>query len=476
MPITDIHAGVITSSLGSHSSEVLAAPRGLVVECTDADSGHPNDHAHLVTRGSTLPPGSLFAAYGGAGGTTNLDDFTNQVSSLVRGVGEDGCGFEAQLEAVYRFLIDPNPPVNYVLADSGSSSFVPGATDAEILNERKAFLRPDSLVIVVVLTDEDDCSISDIGNANVYLAIDPVTLENPLIGTVNDPLGNQPNLRCFHQKQRFGADGMWPVQRYIDGFSKQQLNGSNGPVDNPLYVDATCPAGSTTCTRVRDPRLVIFATLTGVPWQDVTRVGASGRPDGSLGVMNSSELAAAGRWDVMLGNPDSELNPTDPFMIQARVPRVTGSQNPISGDAIASVDAAQNATINGHEWQPEDDLEFACTFPLGPILANGMDSVDCTPDKLPDGTDGPAKCDCAASAPTPTTKDPICQAPPGTTPEYGVRQYFIAARPAVRQLQVAKALGAQSVVGSICAGDPDPASPSFGDRPFMRAILDRVPR
>ena len=28
---------------------------------------------------------------------------------LVKGVGQDGCGLEAQLESVYRFLVQPDP-------------------------------------------------------------------------------------------------------------------------------------------------------------------------------------------------------------------------------------------------------------------------------------------------------------------------------------------------------------------------------
>ena len=50
----------------------------------------------------------------------------------IAAVGSAGCGFEAPLEAVYRVLT--TPAIN------------PG------------FLRDDALLVVILMTDEDDCS------------------------------------------------------------------------------------------------------------------------------------------------------------------------------------------------------------------------------------------------------------------------------------------------------------------------------
>jgi hypothetical protein len=99
-----------------------------------------------------------FLAFGG-GGSTDVNALVADAEKLVAGVGEAGCGLEAQLESAYRFLIQPDPWVKVTLdqfnqADLGG----PGDIDIELLTQRKAFLRPDSLVVVVMLTDEEDSS------------------------------------------------------------------------------------------------------------------------------------------------------------------------------------------------------------------------------------------------------------------------------------------------------------------------------
>jgi hypothetical protein len=114
-PIVDLHVGIITSSLG---------PRGLLPEemppefnC-DAKPMH-DDQAWLLGRARTelnegtyqawgflawdpqartLPPGDAELA-------AVLDKFTTQLAAA----GEFGCGYEAPLEAAYRFLIEPEP-------------------------------------------------------------------------------------------------------------------------------------------------------------------------------------------------------------------------------------------------------------------------------------------------------------------------------------------------------------------------------
>src|SRR6185295_9118538 len=92
---------------------------------------------------------------------------------MIGAVGEHGCGYEASLESWYRFLIDPEPPANVTRAGDvtvrsskltvnadGSTGACVGCDEA-LLAQRKAFLRPDSLVAIVMLSDENDCSIRD---------------------------------------------------------------------------------------------------------------------------------------------------------------------------------------------------------------------------------------------------------------------------------------------------------------------------
>jgi hypothetical protein len=109
-------------------------------------------------------------------GTADLDDFNQAVQRMVQDVGESGCGWEASLESWYRFLIDPFLYRQLVRVQCpGSSSTgancVQPATDANggillddtLLAQRAAFSRPDSLVVILMLSDENDCSIR-VGN------------------------------------------------------------------------------------------------------------------------------------------------------------------------------------------------------------------------------------------------------------------------------------------------------------------------
>ena len=77
---------------------------------------------------------------------------------LVTGVHQFGCGFEAQDEAWYRFLVQPDP-YDHVSRDSGEckGGAATGQVQTEaclvgvdpvILQQRHDFLRPDSLLLV----------------------------------------------------------------------------------------------------------------------------------------------------------------------------------------------------------------------------------------------------------------------------------------------------------------------------------------
>src|SRR5205085_4927764 len=68
-----------------------------------------------------------------------------------------GCGLEAQLEAMYRFLAQPDPWTQVTVDNFGDADLGTGVDDA-LLRQRAAFLRPDSALVVVMLTDEDDSS------------------------------------------------------------------------------------------------------------------------------------------------------------------------------------------------------------------------------------------------------------------------------------------------------------------------------
>jgi len=501
--VTDLHVGVITSSLGGHGGVLCSPALGDSFDPTQDDRGE------LIAPLRALPSyndlGFLkFDPEGTGAEITDRLELVSQFTDLVNAAGEEGCGYEATLEAWYRFLADPQPPVE--VTNDGTSSIL-GAVNTTLLEQRAGFMRPDSLLVIVMLSDENDCSIRDDGPS--WLVTDQTRrlprgteacLESPndpccrscalvettppdgcppiaddvhcLLGSylsTEDPL----NLRCFQQKQRFGIDFLYPVQRYIDALTMPTVLGRT------CTSDADCTAAVTaqqpgTCTGFgrceyrnaifatnpnypdavpRRPDMVYLAGIVGVPWQDVATVESLSDP-ATLEYLTGAQLAD--RWSVIAGGPNAGELPTDPHMLESIDPR-TGS-NPITGDAIAAVTSAAGTNpINGHEYTipQRDDLQYACTYELE------------TPRDCATATGG---CDCKANA-SGSQDRPLCQVP-GTT-GFGTTQYYGKAYPGLRFLQVLQGVGDNALIGSVCPKITDSAqatSPSFGYNPIMRGI------
>ena len=82
--------------------------------------------------------------------------FVSDFGALVVGTGDLGCGLEAQLESWYRFLVQPDPYdwIGFTSDSPPQAALV--SVDATLLKMRHDFLRPDSLVVIIQLTDEED--------------------------------------------------------------------------------------------------------------------------------------------------------------------------------------------------------------------------------------------------------------------------------------------------------------------------------
>jgi hypothetical protein len=206
---------------------------------------------------------------------------------------------------------------------------------------------------------------------------------------------------------------------------------------------------------------VLVTGIVGVPWQDIAR----DKTDVSKGFKNAAELAApfpgdtVTTWDVIVGDPANYVPPLDPLMIATYAKR-TGT-NPITGDTLVDASMANGNPINGHEWTiQQDDLQYACIFPLLPGT-----SRDCTDTNV-------TACDCTDK----TNDNPLCQADPNNmnSPTLQVRAK---AYPGIRPLQMLRSLGDQAIVASICPAQVnDPALLSFGYRPVVRSVVDWITR
>ncbi|HSN97724.1 MAG TPA: hypothetical protein VLS89_05475 [Candidatus Nanopelagicales bacterium] len=505
-PVLDIHIGIISSSIGSAGAETCVATTsdpsnddgGRLL--ARSDPGQDDDLADQTYAGKLFLAWDPSQKYAGQAGvadqgdgeadletdsTADLDTtaLIPVLSDMVRGVGQDGCGYEAQLESWYRFLVDPEPYKTITVVDGQATA---QGIDATLLQQRADFMRPSSLLAIVMLTDENDCSIRE-GGIYYNVARSTSNFEMPRAREIcetepddpccksctadrgecpedlscyvnNDPaLGIAPadddrsNLRCFDQKRRFGIDFLYPIDRYTQALQSPEIQNRKGElVQNPLFSDLN-PEDD--IVAVRDPGLVFFAGIVGVPWQDIARDPT----DLTRGFKNSDELlqpvaGLSSAWEVILGDPTKSEPPADPFMVES-----TGFRkgvNPITMTPITTPSESPNP-INGSEWttslKDSGDLQYACIFPL-PVDAQR----ECT-------TDNDPTCDCDGPE---GVENPLCD---------GVKQVRAKAYPGLRELSLIRSIGSQGIVGSVCPAQLDRQSRSdFGYRPAIGSIIERL--
>jgi hypothetical protein len=504
--VHDMHIGIVSSSLGGRGGDSCSP-----TDMNPANPGvnaHNDDRGHLISRAGdneSNPPEAKspanFLAW-----LPNVDankgkvappvppqsDVTklqNAFADMVKGVHEHGCGYEAQMESVYRFLVQPDPYDR--ITKKGDIATLEGV-DKDLLQQRKDFLRPDSLVAVILVTDENESTVDPIsfgGRAYFYTS----TTSHVKNGTsqCSAPPGpgkgpNDPNcISCFlsaassdstckalddqtdnfnerflHMKERFGVDPRFPVDRYVKGFSQRTVPDRNGehPKDdkgtpsfnyvgkpnctNPLFAtNLPTDPNADLCHLTPGPRtadLVFFGLIGGVPWQLLTEEPTN---------LSANNKAA---FKTSLGNDDwTRIIGKDPFAydFSGIDPHMLESQSPRAG--VGADDA------HTREWQTNNkDLQYACTFPFPDSASSPNGKKDCTKPEFN------GACDCSDPS-----DSPLCE---GTTQTKGK------AYPTVSELVVAKALGEQAVVASICPRSNDKSNDDYGYRPAVRSIVDRL--
>ncbi len=206
-PVKDLHVGVTTTDLG--------VPVGGILNCDAVGEG-----GALVTAPAELTPVcqasytpvQSFQPESGA----SADEFALGVACLAR-TGIMGCGYEQQLEATLRA----------VTPSTSNITFFGGTGQADLAN--RGLIRDDSLLAIVLLSDEEDCSANDgaIFDANSALA--------------QSDRGGGLNTRCA----RLANQVTHPTTRYIQGLLDLRRD---------------------------NPDLLLFAPIVGVPPQLVTDV------------------------------------------------------------------------------------------------------------------------------------------------------------------------------------------------------------
>lgn len=173
VPFSSLHIGVVTVDMGTGGPPVPSCNQPL-----------RGDDGILRTVGNQALSGcdASYPGYQPINSASDLDVAAEQVRCVFQ-AGVSGCGIEQPLEAPLKAL---SPASSGIVFGSGDVGHGTGMNSG--------FLRPDSLLIVLTLTDENDCSISD-----------PKLFDNSVY------TGNL-NLRCFENP---GA--LHPTARYVSG-------------------------------------------------------------------------------------------------------------------------------------------------------------------------------------------------------------------------------------------------------------------
>lgn len=547
-PVHDMHIGVLSTSLGARLSDqfgsgsskgqgTICDPAATLMLNGVAISNHNDDRAELLNRAglaetpladagtsfylnwfpASNPKNQGKTPSPGAPPLSSPSQLIADFTSLIQGVGNYGCGIESQLESWYRFLVQPDPYDSLTVDGSGRAQWT--GVDAALLKQRHDFLRPDSLVAIVDLTDENDSEIdvrSFGGSAWGFMAqnfdplrgttacaekadgsglVDPGVCTScafssapqsdpdcmlPPFGAAND-WGYNPNLRHVHMTQKYGAVPQFPIQRYVLGLTSTTVPDRNGEYPagassyqgltnrdcvNPLFA-ASLPDGTTTDPAVlcklpaggRTADLVYYAHIGGVPHQLLQKDPSN--PDSP-----QKDTLADADWTKILGkDPLSEdYTGIDPHMIESYQPRAGLPVGPTSTPDPAS--GYDWTTDQGAQHVLQVDREYACTFPL-------TTPRDCT-----DTTDPSVlyACDCPATAGlTPDQLPPLCN------PSTPTQQVAAKAYPTTRELLLAKLMGARGFISSLCPIHVQPAAGQssltdglFGYNPAVNGIVDRL--
>ena len=180
-PIEDIHVGVITPDLGTGRYAVPTCSTDGDDALLQRTSGAPTSECAGFGIDPDLPP---FLSFSPEDADADVTQFTSDWACLVS-AGTGGCGFEQPLESALKALT----PARSALRFRGDTL---GHGDGQ----NSEFLRDGSLLVVLVVTDEDDCSPLD------PAVFDPESSDYP----------GDLNLRCHDY-----PDAVQPVSRYVSG-------------------------------------------------------------------------------------------------------------------------------------------------------------------------------------------------------------------------------------------------------------------
>jgi hypothetical protein len=238
--LPNVHIGVVSTNLGAAPFAIQGCPG-------TGDNGILQNAPRIT---ACDPPAGRFISDidDGAGG--RLTNYTGNLAdtfACIARLGIDGCGFEQPLEAMRRALDGTNP-------------------------ENAGFVRDDAKLAVVVLSDEDDCSVFD---TNMF--------DTSQTG-IDDPLGPLSSFRCFEFGVECNPDNPRAAGTKADCVPRAD---SAYMTDVTEYIDFLRALKA-------DPNDVIVAGIIGNPTPVVVGTNAMGNPQLEPSCQSASGDAAPG--------------------------------------------------------------------------------------------------------------------------------------------------------------------------------------
>lgn len=217
-PVSSLHLGVVSTDLGINGQTGVVSCGDSSFKATEPDTGASGiqlqnklhgDEARLLgssdvavagvnVRMPNMRPVQSIAPRPECAGVAvnrflNFDSKTSNAAEVARQfsciaeLGVNGCGYEQQLESMWR-----------ALAPSTDNSFSGGTTgQGAPAGFNAGFLRNEAILVVIVVSDEEDCSSPDKSGSTLY--------QSPLVNSAA-------NMLCTRNPQ-----ALHPVSRYIDG-------------------------------------------------------------------------------------------------------------------------------------------------------------------------------------------------------------------------------------------------------------------
>jgi hypothetical protein len=222
--LPDVHVAVVSSDTGPgrfNLPDRHCAFRG--------DGGlFKSTPGPTATCAAPLPADQHYLA---AAQNQTIKNYTGDISdafSCIAALGDQGCGFEGQLKSV-RWALDP--------------------LNADLVPDNAGFLRNDALLAVILITNEDDCSIPDDSD-----------LVDPTQSRMSDPYGPLWSFRCNEFGHLCNINGQMmppprgPATNLMGCVSNETATGKLTHVaDEVAFLKALKP----------DPSQIFVAAITG---------------------------------------------------------------------------------------------------------------------------------------------------------------------------------------------------------------------